>query len=232
MLGLLVVVYLALRMLVNSRFGNVLVAMRENPERATMLGYDIRRYQLGAFVIGSALAGLSGVLYTAWGQYITPSSMGITAAALPIVWVAVGGRSDLTATLVGTLVCSGRLSGADDLRQPVRARCHGGAAGGHRAACAGRRDHRSRSVLRAVWPAQRWRAVMALLETQALHKHFGGLHVTNDVNLALEEGEIHCLIGPNGAGKSTLFRLMLGEYTPSGGRILYAGKDITQLASA
>jgi branched-chain amino acid transport system permease protein len=69
-----------------------------------MLGYDIRRYQLGAFVIGSALAGLSGVLYTAWGQYITPSSMGITAAALPIVWVAVGGRSDLTATLVGTLL--------------------------------------------------------------------------------------------------------------------------------
>jgi urea transport system permease protein len=44
------------------------------------------------------------VLYTAWGQYITPSSMGLTAAALPIVWVAVGGRKDLTATLVGTLV--------------------------------------------------------------------------------------------------------------------------------
>jgi ABC-type branched-subunit amino acid transport system permease subunit len=43
------------------------------------------------------------VLYTAWGQYITPSSMSITAAALPIVWVAVGGRSDLTATLIGTL---------------------------------------------------------------------------------------------------------------------------------
>jgi branched-chain amino acid transport system ATP-binding protein len=70
---------------------------------------------------------------------------------------------------------------------------------------------------------------MPLLETQALHKHFGGLHVTDDVNLALEEGEIHCLIGPNGAGKSTLFRLILGEYTPSAGRILYAGKDITAL---
>ncbi len=103
LLGLLVVVYLGLRALVNSRFGNVLVAIRENPERATMLGYDVRRYQLGGFVVGAALAGLSGVLYTAWGQYITPSSMGITAAALPIVWVAVGGRSDLTASLAGTL---------------------------------------------------------------------------------------------------------------------------------
>jgi len=103
-LGLLVLVYLGLRILVNSRFGNVLVAIRENPERAEMLGYDIRKYQLAAFVVGAALAGLSGVLYTSWGQYITPSSMGITAAALPIVWVAVGGRADLTATLIGTLV--------------------------------------------------------------------------------------------------------------------------------
>ncbi|BAF89885.1 inner-membrane translocator [Azorhizobium caulinodans ORS 571] len=102
-LGLMVLVYLALRILLNSRFGNVIVAIRENPERAEMLGYDVRRYQLVAFVIGAALAGLSGVLYTTWGQYITPSSMGMTAAALPIVWVAVGGRSDITTTLVGTL---------------------------------------------------------------------------------------------------------------------------------
>jgi ABC-type branched-subunit amino acid transport system permease subunit len=106
-LALLVIVYLALRILVNSSFGNVLVAIRENPERATMLGYDVRKYQLAAFVIGSSLAGLSGVLYTSWGQYITPSSMGITAAALPIVWVAVGGRSDLTATLLGTILLIG-----------------------------------------------------------------------------------------------------------------------------
>jgi ABC-type branched-subunit amino acid transport system permease subunit len=102
-LGLLVVVYLGLRILMNSAFGNVIVAIRENPERAEMLGYDVRKYQLITFVIGAALAGLSGVLYTVWGQYITPSSMGMTAAALPLIWVAVGGRSDLTSTLIGTL---------------------------------------------------------------------------------------------------------------------------------
>ncbi|MBE3638132.1 ABC transporter permease subunit [Mangrovicoccus algicola] len=102
-LALLVVVYLGLRILVNSRFGNVIVAIRENPMRAEMLGYDIRKYQLATFVIGSALAGLSGVLYTSWGNYITPASMGMTAASLPIVWVAVGGRTDLTTTMIGTL---------------------------------------------------------------------------------------------------------------------------------
>lgn len=104
LLGMVVVVYLGLRMLLNSPFGNVLVALRENPERTEMLGYDIRLYQTLAFGLGGALAGLSGSLYTAWGQYITPSSMGLTAAALPIVWVAVGGRRDITATLLGSIL--------------------------------------------------------------------------------------------------------------------------------
>jgi ABC-type branched-subunit amino acid transport system ATPase component len=70
---------------------------------------------------------------------------------------------------------------------------------------------------------------MSLLQTVNLNKSFGGLHVTNNVNLAIETGEIHCLIGPNGAGKSTLFRLLLGEYAPSSGKILYQGEEITRL---
>jgi branched-chain amino acid transport system ATP-binding protein len=70
---------------------------------------------------------------------------------------------------------------------------------------------------------------MSLLQTVNLNKSFGGLHVTNNVNLAIETGEIHCLIGPNGAGKSTLFRLLLGEYAPSSGNILYQGEEITRL---
>ena len=102
--ALLLVVYLALRVLVNSRFGNVVVAIREDPQRAELLGYDTRKYQLAIFMIGSALAGLSGVLYTSWGQFITPASIGLPAAAMPIVWVAFSGRSDITATLVGSFL--------------------------------------------------------------------------------------------------------------------------------
>jgi urea transport system permease protein len=100
----LALTYLLLRVLANSRFGNVLVAIREDPQRAELLGYDVRRYQLMIFVLGSSLAGLSGVLYTSWGQFITPSSIGLPAAAMPIIWVAFSGRSDLTATLIGTFV--------------------------------------------------------------------------------------------------------------------------------
>ena len=102
-LALLVLTYLGLRILTNSGFGNVLVAIRENADRAEMLGYDVRLYQLVAFVIASVLAAMSGVLYTLWGAYITPSSMGLTAAVLPIIWVATGGKQDLTATVVSTI---------------------------------------------------------------------------------------------------------------------------------
>ncbi len=102
--ALILVVYLGLRILLNSRFGNVVVAVREDPQRAELLGYDVRKYQLATFVIGSALAGLSGVLYTSWGQFITPASIGLPSAAMPIVWVAFSGRGDITATLVGSFL--------------------------------------------------------------------------------------------------------------------------------
>ena len=78
----LLAVYLGLRVLVNGRFGNVLVAIREDPLRAELLGYDVRRYQLAVFVIGSALAGVSGALYTAWGQFITPATMGLPSGSV------------------------------------------------------------------------------------------------------------------------------------------------------
>lgn len=103
-LTMLLVVYLGLRVLVNGRFGNVLVAIREDQQRAELLGYDIRKYQLAVFVIGSALAAVSGVLYTAWGQFITPATMGLPSAAMPIIWVAFSGRGDLTATMVGSFL--------------------------------------------------------------------------------------------------------------------------------
>jgi ABC-type uncharacterized transport system ATPase subunit len=67
----------------------------------------------------------------------------------------------------------------------------------------------------------------ALLEVRSVGKHFGGLKVLQDVDLAVETGEIHCLIGPNGAGKSTLFKVVVGMYETSAGRILFRDEDIT-----
>ena len=96
-------IYLGLRLLVNSRHGKVLLAIREDPIRTELLGYDIRARQLVAFVLAAVLAGISGLFYVQWGNYITPSQVGLLQASLPVVWVAVGGRESLLAVLMSTV---------------------------------------------------------------------------------------------------------------------------------
>ncbi|WP_192458842.1 branched-chain amino acid ABC transporter permease [Musicola keenii] len=101
-LALLAIAYLLMQRLLRGNIGLTLAAIRENPQRAEMLGIDIRRYQLLIFTLGGVLSGLSGVLYTQWGSYITPSSMGLTAAAMPVIWVATAGRKSLAGTIAIT----------------------------------------------------------------------------------------------------------------------------------
>ena len=96
--------YVGLRMLLNSNFGQVIIAIREDPLRTEMLGYDIRARQWLIFVLSAALASVSGLLYVQWGQYITPSQVGLYAAALPIIWAAVGGRTSLLAVVIATII--------------------------------------------------------------------------------------------------------------------------------
>jgi len=101
-LVLTIACYLGCRMLVNSRHGKVLLAIREDSVRTEMLGYDIRMRQWLIFVLAALLSALSGLLYVQWGNYITPSQVGLLAAALPVIWVAVGGREKLLAVIIGT----------------------------------------------------------------------------------------------------------------------------------
>src|SRR5437868_7151265 len=68
------------------------------------------------------------------------------------------------------------------------------------------------------------------LQTRGLEKSFGGLRVTRDLSLSVEQGARHALIGPNGAGKTTVINLLTGVLQPNAGHILLEGQDITHLA--
>jgi len=68
---------------------------------------------------------------------------------------------------------------------------------------------------------------MALLRTEHLDMRFGGLAALTDLNLSVPEGGLSGLIGPNGAGKTTVFNLISGFLRPTGGRIIWDGRDIT-----
>ncbi|MCD6567618.1 MAG: ABC transporter ATP-binding protein [Dehalococcoidia bacterium] len=70
---------------------------------------------------------------------------------------------------------------------------------------------------------------MKLLETAGLTKNFGGLVAVDEVNFAVEKGELKGIIGPNGAGKTTFFNLITGSLKPTRGKVSLNGEDISGL---
>jgi branched-chain amino acid transport system ATP-binding protein len=66
-----------------------------------------------------------------------------------------------------------------------------------------------------------------LLSVETVRKEFGGLIAVSDVDFTIPEGSIVSLIGPNGAGKTTFFNMLTGMYTPTSGRIVFAGTNVT-----
>jgi ABC-type branched-subunit amino acid transport system ATPase component len=72
----------------------------------------------------------------------------------------------------------------------------------------------------------------AALETRGLCKSFGALTVAAGINFRLEAGARHALIGPNGAGKTTFVNMLTGVLSPSSGRIVLGGEDITATGQA
>lgn len=71
-----------------------------------------------------------------------------------------------------------------------------------------------------------------LLRTEGLTKRFRGLTANENVDFHIDAGTVRCVIGPNGAGKTTCFNLLTKFMTPTHGRIVYNGQDITQKSPA
>ena len=67
---------------------------------------------------------------------------------------------------------------------------------------------------------------MSLLDVRNLRKSYGALKVTDDLNLSVDEGELHAIIGPNGAGKSTLIAQLSGQTGSDGGSVRFDGTDM------
>jgi len=101
--ALLLATYFGLRLLLASRFGRIIVGIRENERRAELLGYDPRAYKLATFTIGAALAGLAGCLFANWGAFVSPTIFGLAQSAQIIIWVIVGGRGTLIGPIVGCI---------------------------------------------------------------------------------------------------------------------------------
>src|SRR5919202_1980736 len=97
-------IYALSRWLTGGRFGNLLIAIRDDESRVRFTGYNPTGFKVLVFANSAALAGLAGAMYTLQTGIISPKAMDIAFSIEMVIWVAVGGRASLVGAILGALV--------------------------------------------------------------------------------------------------------------------------------
>ncbi len=100
---LFAICFLAMARLVQSPFGKRLVAIRENEERARMLGYDVGRLKLAALVVSGLFSGVAGAAYAMLFGYVGASFAAVHYSIFPLLWVLLGGAGTTIGPLIGVI---------------------------------------------------------------------------------------------------------------------------------
>jgi branched-chain amino acid transport system permease protein len=103
-LALFVACWMALRRIAASPFGEVLVGIRENTRRMRAIGFNVRAYKLGAFVLAALFAALAGILYAEFDLFVSPDNANWTQSANVVVMVLIGGAGTLLGPVIGATV--------------------------------------------------------------------------------------------------------------------------------
>ncbi|TDR93950.1 branched-chain amino acid ABC transporter ATP-binding protein/permease [Enterovirga rhinocerotis] len=234
-----------------SPVGTVLVAIRENEQRARFVGYPTQRYKLIGFVVSATIVGIAGALSVFNHRFASAEPLAVAFSGELIAMVVIGGmRSFLGPALgavfyilfreflsiwtphwlfffgilfVGFIMFSptGLVGVAQRLLALFRKVVT------EDAAMAARRvsDEPLPAFLRP-----KHHVDGPLLVATGLKKSFGGIAAVQGVDLAVRDRSLHALIGPNGAGKTTAFNLVSGMFKPDEGTVALAGRPIAGLS--
>ena len=234
-----------------SPVGHVLVAIRENEQRARFIGYPTNRYKLLAFVLSATLTGLAGMLLLFNNRMTSAEPISIAFSGELLAMVVIGGmRSFLGPALgalffvifrdylssmtpnwlfyfgllfVGFIVFSpmGLVGVYERLTAPFRPKVVEDAAMAARQAG----DVELPDFLKP--PAHTQEPVLVV---DKIAKSFGGIRAVQGASFSVADRSLHALIGPNGAGKTTAFNVISGMFPPDGGYVLLEGRDVSGLA--
>ncbi|HVE50639.1 MAG TPA: branched-chain amino acid ABC transporter ATP-binding protein/permease [Casimicrobiaceae bacterium] len=234
-----------------SPVGSVLVAIRENEQRARFIGYPTNRYKLLAFVVSATLTGLAGVLLLFNNRMTSAEPISVAFSGELLAMVIIGGMRSFLGPALGALffvifrdylsritenwlLVFGLLFVAFIVFSPT------GLVGLYERAT---RRFRRKVIDEAAMAKRRAGAValpaflkpdahseQPILEAKGIAKSFGGIHAVRDMSLRVRDRALHALIGPNGAGKTTAFNLISGLFAPDRGTIELAGRSIAGLA--
>ncbi len=244
----LVAVYVLAR-LHGSPIGSVLLAIRENEQRAQFVGYPTLRYKQIAYVISATLTGFAGVLFAFHHRFASADPTSISSSGELLAMVIIGGMKSLLGPALGALFYilfreylsiwtpnwllffgllfvgfvvfspTGLVGVWRRITAPLRRQSI------EAAAMAGRNIVTGLTLPSFLRPVES--APGPVLEARGLAKSFGGTHAVDNVSIVVADRTLHALIGPNGAGKTTLFNLVSGLYQPDRGQVLLGGSDVT-----
>ena len=227
--GFLVLVTLCAWFFVNSDFGRVLTAIRENESRCVYLGINAPRVKTLLMVAMAMIASVAGFIYAGYTVVVAPEIAGFVFGTELVIWVALGGRGTLMGPVIATLgidVITAYLSGSfpyiwkmfigvlfvsvivllpQGIFPPVWNFF--------------RRKFQRQSVAAstprvipedsaASSPVIDLGERPVVLSVRSLGKSFGSLQVLKDITFSVRQGELLSIVGPNGAGKTTLMRCL------------------------
>ncbi|MBI5899924.1 MAG: branched-chain amino acid ABC transporter ATP-binding protein/permease [Rhodocyclales bacterium] len=248
-----VVVLLAVWLTINlldSREGRAIRALKGGAIMAEAMGVDTARSKVVIFLIAALFGCISGWLYAHLQRFVNPTPFSLNMSIEYLFMAVLGGAAHVWGAVLGAgvitvlkqwlqdwlpklLGASGNfemivfgllmifvLQRARDGLWPILAR---------RVPWQGRQCAvpEAAALLRKPLPE----AGRVLLEARNVVKRFGGLVANNNMNLAVQAGEIMALIGPNGAGKSTMFNCVSGVDRATEGEVLFCGRVVTELDS-
>jgi branched-chain amino acid transport system ATP-binding protein len=234
-----------------SPLGSVLVAIRENEQRARFVGYPTDRYKLVAFVASATLTGLAGVLLLFNNRMTSAEPISVAFSGELLAMVIIGGMRSFLGPAIGALffvIFRDSLSrvtedwllyfgvlfvafvvfspdGLVGLYQRATRRWQPKPVTD--AAMAGRLAGEAElpASLRPEAHSER-----PILEVNRLGKSFGGIRAIHEAGFRVRDRTLHALIGPNGAGKTTAFNLISGMFRPDAGSVILAGQPIAGMS--
>jgi branched-chain amino acid transport system ATP-binding protein len=234
-----------------SPIGTVLVAIRENEQRATFVGYATDRYKLVAFVISAAITGLAGTLLLFNNRMTSAEPISVAFSGELLAMVVIGGMRSFLGPALGALFFvifrdylssvtenwllwfgllfvafivfspTGLVGVAERLLRPFRKAVVEDAA------------MSARKAGDATLPDFLKHPPLGdghVLKADGIAKSFGGIKAVQGVDIAMRDRTLHALIGPNGAGKTTAFNLISGMFAPDKGTVTLTGKPIQGLS--
>ena len=243
----LCVVY-ALERFHRSAIGTVLVAIRENEQRAQFIGYPTNRYKQIAFAVSAVLTGCAGILFAFHHRFASADPTAVSFSGELLAMVIIGGMRSLLGPALGALFYilfreylsiwtphwllffgllfvgfiiyspTGLVGVWRRLTEPFKAKVVEAAAMSSREI--------EQGVALPGFLKQAPHAEGVVLEARDLAKSFGGIKAVTAASLSVRDQSLHALIGPNGAGKTTVFNLITGMFAPDHGSVTLASRTI------